>query len=311
MGEFTWNLIADIQEMWSLPFMLNAFRAGTIVAVLAAVVGWFMVLRRQSFLVLRAQVFTADALSHVAFTGALVALAVGVDTRIGLFAVTVLVALAMGGLSPRARPDDVIIGGLFAWILGLGVFFLSIYTNTRSGSGNGAASINVLFGSIFGISPERAWTTAIIAAAVTAAMLLLARPLLFASLDPDVAGAHGVPVRLLGFGFLAIVGVTAAEASQVVGALLILGLLAAPGGAAIRLTSRPLLAFVLSAAIAVASMWIGLAVSFAVPKVPPSFAILATAALAYVCAGGLSHLREPIRRVVAQPAVPSGSGELA
>ena len=119
-------------------------------------------------------------------------------------------------------------------------------------------------------------------------------------------------MRLLGFGFLALVGVTAAEASQVVGALLILGLLAAPGrrrhppdqpAAASRSASPP--------AIAVASMWIGLAVSFAVPKVPPSFAILATAALAYVCAGGLSHLREPIRRVVAQPAVPSGSGELA
>jgi zinc/manganese transport system permease protein len=258
---------------------------------------------------LRAQVFTADALSHVAFTGALAALTAGVDARIGLFAVTVLVALAMGGLSPRARPDDVIVGGLFAWILGLGVFFLSIYTRTRSGSGNGAASVNVLFGSIFGISAERAWTTAIIAAIVTGVMLLLARPLLFASLDPEVASC-GTRAGA-GFGFLAVVGVTAAEASQVIGALLILGRTRCPAGAAIRLTSRPLLAFVASAAIAVASMWIGLAVSFAVPKVPPSFAILATATLAYVGAGSLSHLRQPVRRVVAQPAVPPGSAELA
>jgi zinc/manganese transport system permease protein len=288
--------------MLAHPFMQNAFLAGTAVALAAGLVGYF--------LVLRAQVFTADALSHVAFTGALAALAAGVDARIGLFAITVMVAVAMGGLSPRARPDDVIVGGLFAWILGLGVFLLSIYTRTRSGSGNGAASVNVLFGSIFGISSERAWTTAIIAAIVTGVMLLLARPLLFASLDPEVAGAHGVPVRVLGFGFLAVVGVTAAEASQVVGALLILGLLAAPAGAAMRLTSRPLRAFALSAAIAVASMWIGLAVSFAVPKVPPSFAILATATLAYVCAGALSDLRKPVRGV-AQPGVLAGSGELA
>jgi zinc/manganese transport system permease protein len=115
---------------------------------------------------------------------------------------------------------------------------------------------------------------------------------------------------VLGFGFLAVVGVTAAEASQVVGALLILGLLAAPAGAAMRLTSRPLRALALSAAIAVASMWIGLAVSFAVPKVPPSFAILATATLAYVFAGGLSELNKPVRGVP-QPAAPAGSGELA
>jgi zinc/manganese transport system permease protein len=272
-------------------FMQHAYLAGTAVALAAGLVGYF--------LVLRAQVFTADALSHVAFTGALAALATGVDARIGLFAVTVLVALAMGALSPRARPDDVVIGGLFAWILGVGVLFLSLYTTTRSGAGNGAASVTVLFGSIFGISAGRAWTTALIAAGVCAVMLLLARPLLFASLDPDVARARGVPVRLLGFGFLAVVGVTAAEASQVVGALLILGLLAAPAGAASRITSRPLLAFGLSAAIAVASMWIGLAVSFAVSSVPPSFAILATVTVVYVAAGTLR-----LRRRAARIAVP-------
>ena len=269
--------------MLAHPFMQHAFLAGTAVAVTAGLVGYF--------LVLRAQIFTADALSHVAFTGALAALAAGVDARIGLFVVTVAVALAMGGLSPRARPDDVITGGLFAWILGIGVLFLSIYTTTRSGTGNGAASVNVLFGTIFGISATQARATMLIAASVTAIMLLLVRPLLFASLDPDVAHARGVPVRLLGFGFLALVGVTAAQASQVVGALLILGLLAAPAGAASRLTSRPLAGLGLSAGIAVVSMWVGLAVSFAAPALPASFCVIATATLAYVGATAGSWAR--------------------
>src|SRR3954453_14092324 len=169
--------------MFSHPFLQYAFLAGTAVGLAAGLVGFF--------LVLRAQVFTADALSHVAFTGAMAALAAGVDVRLGLFAVTVAVALGMGTLSPRARPDDVVTGSLFAWILGLGVLFLTIYTTRRSGTGNGAGAVTVLFGSIYGLSGARAVTTALIALAVSAAVLLVARPLLFASLDPDVAQARG------------------------------------------------------------------------------------------------------------------------
>src|SRR2546423_2073803 len=118
--------------MLAHPFMQHAFLAGTAVAVAAGLIGYF--------LVLRAQVFTADALSHVAFTGALAALAAGLDARLGLFAVTVLVALAMGALGQRAPPDDVVIGGGVAWILGLGVVFLTPYTTnprrTRPRPGN-------------------------------------------------------------------------------------------------------------------------------------------------------------------------------
>src|SRR5438067_13458319 len=143
--------------------MRNAFLAGTGVAASCGLVGYF--------LVLRAQVFTADALSHVAFTGALAALAAGVDARVGLFAVTVLVALGMGTLGRRARPDDVVIGGVFAWVLGLGVFFLTLYTTTRSGTGNGAASVSVLFGSIFGLSAGRAVLTAVIAVLISAVVV--------------------------------------------------------------------------------------------------------------------------------------------
>jgi zinc/manganese transport system permease protein len=262
--------------MFTHPFMQHAFLAGSAVGLAAGLVGYF--------LVLRAQVFTADALSHVAFTGALAALAAGLDARVGLFALTVLVALGMGTLGRRARADDVVIGGVFAWILGLGVFFLTLYTTTRSGSGNGSASVAVLFGSIFGLSASRATATALVALGVGVAVAAIARPLLFASLDEAVAAARGVPVTLLGYGFLALVGVTTAEATQVVGALLILGLLAAPAGAASRLTARPLAGLGLSAATAVASVWIGLAASYAAPRMPPSFAILAVATLTYLVA---------------------------
>jgi zinc/manganese transport system permease protein len=257
-------------------FMQNAFLAGTAVAVAAGLVGYF--------LVLRAQVFTADALSHVAFTGALAALAAGLDARIGLYALTVLVAVALGTLGRRGRPDDVVIGSVFAWILGLGVFLLTVYTTTRSGSGNGRAGVTVLFGSILGLSRGTALVTTGIAVVIGAALLAIARPLLFASIDEDVAAARSVPVQLLGYGFLALVGATAAEATQVVGALLILGLLAAPAGAAMQLTARPLIAMGLSAGIAVASVWIGLTVAFHAARVPPSFAILATATASYLLA---------------------------
>jgi zinc/manganese transport system permease protein len=258
-----------------------AYLAGTGVALAAGLVGYF--------LVLRAQVFTADALSHVAFTGALAALAAGFDARLGLFTVTVLVALGMGTLGPRARPDDVVIGGLFAWILGLGVLFLSLFTRSR----NDGSAVAVLFGSILGVSTARAILAAAVSVGVSVVLLALARPLLFASLDPDVARARGVPVRALGFAFLALVGMTVAEASQVVGALLILGLLAAPAGAASRLSDRPLVALFLSALVAVASVWVGLAVADAVPSVPPSFAILAAASLAFAAAS----LRRRIQRM--------------
>jgi len=262
--------------MLSHPFMQYAFIAGTAVAVAAGLVGYFMVLR--------AQVFTGDALSHVAFTGALAALAAGLDARIGLYALSIVVAVALGALGRRGRPDDVVIGSVFAWILGLGVFLLTLYTTTRSGSGNGRAGVTVLFGSILGLSRDSALLTAVIALAVCAVLLAIARPLLFASIDETVAAARHVPVRLLGYGFLVLVGATAAESTQVVGALLILGLLAAPAGAATRLTARPLVAMGLSAGIAVASVWIGLTVAYHASWMPPSFAILATATSSYLVA---------------------------
>ena len=266
---------AGLAEMLAHPFMRHAFLAGTLVAAAAGLAGYFVVLR--------GQVFTGDALSHVAFAGALAALALGVDPRIGLFVAAIAGAVAMGLLGPRGRPDDVVIGNVFAWVLGLGVLFLSIYTTSGSAA-NGRAAVNVLFGSILGLSASQAALAMVVAAMACLALVAMARPLLFASIDEAVAGARGVPVRGLGLAFLAVLGAVAAEATQAVGALLLLGLLAAPAGAAQRLTTRPYRAMWLSSALAVAAMWGGLTASYVLPKVPPSFGVIAAAAGLYLAA---------------------------
>ena len=271
-------------SMLAHPFMAHAFLAGTAIAAACGLAGFF--------LVLRVQVFTADALSHVAFTGALAALAAGIDLRLGLFGATIAVAAGLGVLGRRGRADDVVIGNVFAWILGLGVFFLTLFTTSRS-SGNGTAGISVLFGSIFGLSAGQAVTAAAIGAGIILAVLVIARPLLFASLDEAVAAARGVPVRLLGIGFLALVGAAAAEATQAVGALLLLGLLAAPAATALLITARPYQGLAISAALAVAEMWAGLALAYAAPAMPPSFAIIAVAATVYLAVFAAARLARP------------------
>ena len=209
--------------MFAHEFFRNALLAGTAIALASGLIGYFVVLR--------AQVFAGDALSHVAFTGALAAAAAGVDTRIGLFAATIAIALLLGLLGERSHPDDIEIGIMFAAILGLGVLFLAIFSE-GSGGGNGLLGARTLFGSIFGLSGADATLAALIAAGIVIVLLAIARPLLFASLDPLVAAARGVPVRLLGLLLLALLGATTAEATQAIGALLFLGLLAAPAGAA-------------------------------------------------------------------------------
>jgi zinc/manganese transport system permease protein len=268
-------MIGSLLAPLAQPFFAHAVLAATAIAAACGLAGYF--------LVLRAQVFTADALSHVAFTGAMAALAFGLDLRLGLFATTIAVAVLMGTLGRRGVADDVVIGNVFAWILGLGVLFLTVYTVERS-TGNGNAGVSVLFGSIFGIGAAQAVIAAAVAGGVIVLLLVIARPLLFSTLDPDVAAARGVPVRLLGLVFLALVGACAAEASQAVGALLLLGLLAAPAATALRLTVRPFRALGLSVLIGVLDTWIGLGLSYGIPVLPPSFTIVTVAAAGYLVA---------------------------
>ncbi len=275
----TWLLASSggtgLADFFSHSFIQYGLLAGTFISLASGLVGYF--------LVLRAQVFTSDALGHAAYTGALAALALGVDARVGLFAATVLVAVGLAALGSQAKADDVVIGSVFAWILGLGVLFLTIYTTSQS-TGNGAASVNYLFGSIFGLSASQSVVAAAVAGVVSLVVLAIARPLLFATVDGAVAAARGVPVRIIGVGFLVLVAVTAGEAAQDVGALLLLGLMAAPGGAAQRLTARPFVGLAISGGIAVGSTWIGVVLSYLIPSLPPSSAILGVATLAYVSA---------------------------
>jgi zinc/manganese transport system permease protein len=259
------------------PFLRYAFVAGAAIAAASGLTGYFVVLR--------SQVFTGDALSHVAVTGSLAALAAGANLLVGLYGACILVALAMAALGHRGAADDTVIGSVFAWILGLGALFLSIYTTSAP---NGTAGVNVLFGTIFGLSANQAVADSAIAACVCAALIIIARPLLFATIDEAVASARRVPVRVLGTVFLGLVGVTAAAATQAVGALLLLGLLAAPAGAAQRLTARPFRGLWLSAAIAIFSVWAGLVIAYAAPKIPPSFGILAVATAVYLIAIALT-----------------------
>jgi zinc/manganese transport system permease protein len=278
--------------MLSQEFMRNALLAGTFVALACGVTG--------SFVVLRGQVFAGDALSHVAFPGALAAAAAGVDQRVGLFAATVLAGAAIGALgrgalardslSGSAAGDDTAIGTLFTFILGLGVFFLARVSMSSHGDA-GIAGAHTLFGSIFGLTAGEARLAAAIALGVVAVTAAIGRPLLFATVAPDVAAARGVPTRLLGVGFVALVGVVAAEATQVVGALLLLGLLAAPAAAAQRLARGPFAAIALAGALAVASMWGGLALAYAIPSLPPSTAIVAIAVGIYYVSAPLVSAR--------------------
>lgn len=259
--------------MFAHDFVRTAYLAGTPIALACGLIGWFVVLR--------GQVFAGDALSHVAFVGAIAAAVFGLDERLGLFALTLLVAIAMAALGRRAGDaDDAAIGTVFAWVLGLGVLLLAILAT--SAGGNGVTVANTLFGSIFSLGTGSARVAALIALAIVAALVTIVRPLLLATLDADIAVVRGVPVRGLGAVFLALLAVTTAETTQAVGALLLLGLIAAPAGAAHQLTTRPYRGLLLSAAIALGAMWAGLALSYAVADLPPSSAIVGFAAAVYV-----------------------------
>jgi zinc/manganese transport system permease protein len=241
-------------------------------SVLGGLAGYFVVLRRLAF--------AGEALSHVAFAAVLGAAVIGFDPLAGLFIITAAVAVGMGVLSGRTRARDTSVGIVLAWVLGLGALFLSMYTVSSSG-GNAQVGVNALFGSILGIQLQQAQEAVAVAAGALALLLLIARPLLFASIDPDVAAARGLRVGLLGVLFLMVVAVTVAEAVQVIGALLILALLVTPAAIAQRLTARPYRAMAISVSLAVGFTWVGLTLGFYEPY-PVSFFITALAFGSYV-----------------------------
>jgi len=270
--------------MLSQAFMRNALLAGTFIALACGVSGWFVVLR--------GQVFAGDALSHVAFPAALAAAAAGIDQRAGLFVATVAVGALIGILGRAGRPqrgalpdagaagEEATIGIVFTLILGVGLFFLTRLSVSAAG-GSGIRAAHTLFGSIFGLAAGEAWLAAGLGVATLALTATIARPLLFASVSPELAAARGVPTRLLAVAFLALVGLVAAEATQAVGALLLLGLLTGPAAAAHRITAAPVAGIALAGALAVAAMWLGLVLAYLLPWLPPSTAVVVLAAGTY------------------------------
>lgn len=256
-------------------FVRNAYLAGTFIALACGAVGWFVVLR--------AQVFAGDALSHVAFVGAIAAAVLGLDERIGVLVLTLAVAAGLATLGRRGQADDVAIGIVFAWTLGIGILLITLLASSAGGE-QGITAVNALFGSIYSLTASAARLAAAVALAVIAGVLIAFRPLLLSTLDAELAVVRGVPVRLLGGLFLALLALVTAESTQAVGALLLLGLLAAPAGAAHELTASPLRGLALSALFAALAMWGGLALSYAVGSLPPSSAIVGLAASGYAMA---------------------------
>ncbi len=247
----SWNLLTDLQQLFSYPFMVNALEAGTIVAVMAGVTGWFMVLRRQTF--------AGHTLSVIAFPGAAAASLAGLPVAVGYFGFCGLGALTLAGIAGSRRShssESAAIGSLQALALALGFVFVSLYHGVLNGLDS------LLFGTFLGITSGQVAVLLTVAAATVAVVAAAARPLFFASVDADVARAAGVPVRLLGFGFLLVLGLSVAETSQITGALLVFALLVTPAATAHQITARPGLGIALSVAIALAVTWLGLAFAY-------------------------------------------------
>lgn len=260
MTGFSPNLVDDVYQLLSYHFMLNALRGGTIVAVVAGAIGYFMVLRRQSF--------AGHSLAVIGFPGAAGATWLGVSSQFGYFGCCVAAALVIAALPTSGRPnsglggygeESAVIGTVQAFALACGFLFVSLYNGFLSGLNN------LLFGSITGISDTQVLVLLVAAGGCLLALVLLGRPLLFASVDADVARARGVPIRLVNAAFLVLLGVAAAGTSQVTGSLLVFALLVAPAATASRLTARPVLGLLLSVLIAVLVTWLGEGIAFFSP----------------------------------------------
>jgi zinc/manganese transport system permease protein len=270
---WSWNPLTDLQQIWAFPFMVNAFRAGTVVAVLAAVMGWFMVLRRQSF--------AGHTLAVVSFPGAACATLLGISAGFGYFAFCVGGALVISAI-PRAGQggsgqETALTGTVQAFLLACGFLFVALYKGFLGGVNS------LLFGSFLGITTLQVTVLTIVAAVALCVLAAIGRPLLFASVDENVAAGRGVPVRALSVAFLVLLGAATAEASQITGTLLVFALLVMPAAAAQQLTARPAVGLALSVVIALAVTWTGLIAAYYSPY-PIGFYVTTFAFTVYVLA---------------------------
>ena len=268
-------------------FMGNALIGGTIVALAAGLIGYFVVVRQTAF--------AAHALAHIGFPGATGAVLLGMPVAVGLGVFCVGGALVIGVLGKRAAEREVVTGTVLAMASGLSLFFNSLATKSSS------TITNVLFGNLLAISEGQLVSFAILLAVLGLSVGIIYRPLLFSSVNALVAEAKGVPVRALSMIFMALLGITVAMAVQAVGTLLLFALVVTPAATAIMLTPRPVVAMVVSAAISLSAVWLGLGAS-AMFNLPPSFPIV-TIACAIWATVWLINRRAT---VAAQPSSPPG-----
>jgi zinc/manganese transport system permease protein len=284
----SWNLAEDFRQLFLYSFMVNAYRAGTIIAVLAGALGWYMVLRRQSF--------AGHTLAVVSFPGAAGAILLGVSASAGYFvaaiAAAIVIAAVPRSLGGKARSSEsAVIGTVQAFALACGALFVSLYGGFLN------SLTNLLFGTFLGISPAQVLTLLAVAAVALAALAVIARPLFFATVDPDVAEARGVPVRFVGTAFLVLLGCAAGEVSQITGALLVFALLVMPAATAQQITARPALSFALTIACGLLIAWLGLAIAYFYPQYPFGFYLTTLGFVSYVAAAGGRAAASRVRKV--------------
>ena len=260
LGAAGWQ--SDWFDILQANFMRHAFIGGTLVALASGAVGYFVVIRRDSF--------AAHALAHIGFPGATAAVLMGLPVTLGLFVFCTGGALAIGTLGKETAKREVATGSILAVSTALGVLFNSLATKSSS------TVTNVLFGNLLAISVDQLRLFSGFTAALLLAVACIARPLLFASLDPEVAEARGIPVRALGIVFVVLLALVVTMAVQVVGTLLLFAMVVTPSAAALAITARPSAAIALSTGISVASVWGGLTLS-AMFNLPPSFFIVGLA----------------------------------
>jgi zinc/manganese transport system permease protein len=258
-----------ITDMFAYEFMINAFAAAGIAAVVSGIVGFF--------LVMRAQTFAGHALSHIGFAGATGAGLIGLAPLWGLLGFTLAAGIAMGLLSERISNRDVAIGIVLALALGFGLLFLHYYTSFAT------QATAILFGNVLAVDRGMIATLAVLAAITLLGLGAIMRPLIFASLQPELAEAKGVPLRFVSTAFLAVVALAVSECAQIVGVLLVFTLMVGPPAAAQRLTGGLWSGLALSAALALAEAWLGLTAAYYTDW-PVSFCIAMLSAGGYFAA---------------------------
>ncbi|HZU70909.1 MAG TPA: metal ABC transporter permease [Ktedonobacteraceae bacterium] len=271
----SWNPVIDLQILLQFHFMQNAYLAGTLVAIGAGIMGYFMVLRSQSF--------AGHSLSNVGFAGATGAALFGIPAVVGLFIAGLGAAIGIQALNVgerQSRQSDIAVGAVLTASLALGFLFIHLNTSEYA-----ASVYDVLFGNILGIRDADVNVIVWATIALLGILAWIARPLFFASLDPDVAAARGVPVRALAFGYLALLALVVALAVQIVGVLLIFALLVTPAAIAQYMTTRPAIAVIVAVILALIFTWLGLAVGYFTPY-PVSFFITTFAFGTYLLVRG-------------------------